>query len=149
VNDAPIIGAFDGYVGYVIGGPAIALDSDATVEDPDSGNFNLGILRVNLTTNRQPSDRIEILGAGNGAGQIGVINNEVYYEGVLIGSFSGTTTLTISLNANADKLATQALLRSITFSSLSLSPLSRTVSVSLSDGMGGTSVTRVKTIDMI
>jgi ELWxxDGT repeat protein len=149
VNDAPIIGAFDGNVGYVIGGPAIALDSDATVEDPDSGNFNLGILRVSLTTNRQPSDRIEILGAGNGAGQIGVINNEVYYEGVLIGSFSGTTTLTISLNANADKLATQALLRSITFSSLSLSPLSRTVSVSLSDGMGGTSVTRVKTIDMI
>ena len=151
VNDAPTIGGFDGNVGYAVGGPAVALDSDATVEDPDTGTFNLGVLTVSLTTNRQTTDRIEILSVGTGLDEISVLNNQVFYEGVLIGTFGGTTTLTVTLNDNASKAAVQKLLRSITFRSLSATPslLSRTVSVRLSDSAGGTSIAQTKTIDMV
>ncbi len=150
VNDAPTIGGFGGNVGYAIGGPAVVLDSDATVDDPDSETFNLGVLTASLTTNRQTTDRVEILSVGTGVGQISVFSNQVFYEGVQIGTFGGTTSLTVMLNANATKAAVQKLLRSITFRSLSSTPsaLSRTVSVTLSDGVGGTSLTQTKIIDM-
>ena len=151
LNDAPTISGFGGSVGYAIGGPAVVLDSDATVDDPDTGTFNLGVLRVSLTTNRQATDRIEILSVGTGIGEISVLSNQVFYEGVQIGTFGGTTTLTVTLNANASKAAVQKLLRSITFRSLSVTPslLPRTVSVTLSDGAGGTSLAQTKTIDML
>ena len=151
VNDAPTIGNFGGNVGYAVGGPAVVLDSDATVDDPDTGTFNLGVLTVALTTNRQTTDRIEIQSEGTGTGQISVLSNQVFYEGVLIGTFGGTTTLSVTLNANANKAAVQKLLRSITFRSLSATPslLPRTVSVTLSDGAGGTSTAQTKTIDMV
>ncbi len=151
VNDAPTIGNFGGNVAYAVGGSAVVLDSDATFEDPDNGTFNAGLLTVALTTNRQTTDRIEIQSEGTGIDQISTVGNQVFYEGVLIGTFGGTTTLSVSLNANASKPAVQRLLRSITFRSLSATPslLSRTVSVTLSDGSGGTSIAQTKTIDMI
>ncbi len=117
----------------------------------DTGTFNLGVLTVALTTNRQSTDRIEIQSEGTGIGQISVLSNQVFYEGALIGTFGGTTTLSVTLNANANKAAVQKLLRSITFRSLSATPslLPRTVSVTLSDGAGGTSIAQAKTISMI
>ena len=150
VNDAATIGSFGGNVAYATSGPAVVLDSDATVEDPDNQSFNLGVLTVSLTTNRQTTDRIEILSVGTGVGQISVLSNQVFYEGVLIGTFGGITTLSVTLNANASKAAVQKLLQSITFRSLSATPslLSRTVSVTLSDGSGGTSIAQTKTISM-
>jgi hypothetical protein len=138
-------------VDYATGGSAVVLDSDATVDDPDNDSFDLGMLSVSLTTNRQTSDRIEILSLGTGIGQISVTGNLVFFGGIQIGTFAGTTTLTVTLNANASKVATQALLRSITIRSLSATPslLPRTVSVTLSDGVGGTSVAQAKTINMV
>ena len=152
VNDAPTIGGFGGNVGYAVAGAtAVVLDSDATVDDPDTGTFNSGVLTVSLTTNRQTTDRIKILSVGDLLDELRVDTNQIFYEGVLIGTFGGTTTLTVTLNANASKAAVQKLLRSITFRSLSATPslLPRTVSVTLSDGAGGTSIAQTKTIDMV
>jgi len=150
VNDAATIGSFGGNVEYATSGPAVVLDSDATVEDPDNESFHLGVLTVSLTTNWQATDRIEILSVGSGIGEISVLSNQVFYEGLLIGTFGGTTTLSVTLNSNASTAAVQKLLRSITFRSLSATPslLSRTVSVTLSDGAGGTSVAQTKTINL-
>ena len=63
-------------------------------------------------------------------------------SGVVIGTFAGTTTLTVTLNSAANKTAVQALLRNISFSSLSGAPsiLQRTITATLSDGDGGTSL---------
>ena len=78
---------------------------------------------------------------GNAAGQIGVSGTTVRFGGVSIGTFTGTTSFLITLNANATPAAVQALLRNITFTSLSENPsvLNRTVKVMLTDGDGGTS----------
>lgn len=151
VNDAPIIGGFAGNVGYTVGGPAAVLAPDATVDDVDNTSFDLGVLTVRLTSNRQSTDRIEILSVGTGLGQISISGNQVLYEGVIFGTFSGTTTLAVTFNANASRAAVQSLLRSITFRSLSATPttLSRTVTVTLSDGVGGTSALQSKLIDIL
>ena len=72
----------------------------------------------------------------------------VTYGGVVIGSFSGTKSLAIILNSSATTAAVQALLRNITFLSLSATPstATRTIKVTLTDGDGGTSNLPTKTV---
>jgi hypothetical protein len=149
-DDIPVIDGVDGSASYVVGGGAVVVDDDATVNDADTDYFNLGTLKVALTTNKQSTDRLEILSVGDGTDGIRVVVNEVYYEGTLIGTFTGTTTLTFSLNQDASRAAVQKLLRSITFRSTSASPslATRTVTVSLLDGEGGTSQIKSKSILM-
>lgn len=151
VNDAPVIGAFDTAVTYKAKAAAVLLDTNATVADPDSLNFDGGKLTVRLTANAQADDRLEIRNVGTAAGQIGVSGSNVTYAGVVIGTFtggSGATALVITWNANATPVMVQALLRNLSFRSLSLTPstLTRTVSASLTDGDGGTSLVVSKEI---
>ena len=49
VNDAPVLGGIGGSVGYTNAAPPILLDSNATVTDADSANFNGGKLTVLAT----------------------------------------------------------------------------------------------------
>jgi hypothetical protein len=148
VNDAPVIGAFDTTVTYVENALPLLIDSNATVIDVDSANFAGGRLTVAVSANSQTTDRIGIKHVGNLAGQIGVSGSTVSYAGVPIGTFVGTTSLVVTLNDKATPLAVQALLRSITFSSLSENPsvLDRTIKVTLTDGDGGTSNLPTKTV---
>ena len=140
-NDAPVIGAFDTQVTYTENAAPILLDANATVADADSANFAGGKLSVWISANGQSTDRLGIRHVGNAAGQIGVSGTTVRFGGVSIGTFTGTTSFLITLNANATPAAVQALLRNITFTSLSENPsvLNRTVKVMLTDGDGGTS----------
>ncbi len=133
-----------------MGGTPVVLDTNATVADSDSTEFAGGSLTVEITVNAQTSDRISIKHAGNAAGQIGVSGNDVSFGGIVIGSFSGTTKLVIALNDKATAMATQALLRSITYSSTIATPstLDRTVKVTLTDGDGGTSNSPTKLVKM-
>ena len=143
-NDAPEIGLFDTAVTYKAKSAAILLDTNATVTDPDSVNFEGGKLTVGLTANAQADDRLEIRNLGTSAGQIGINSSNVTYAGVVIGSFTGgvgLTPLVVTFNANATPIIVQSLLRNLTYRSVSLTPstLTRTVSVSLTDGDGGAS----------
>lgn len=154
VNDAPVIGAFGGDVQYASSGNAVLVDDDATVADPDQLDFATGKLTLQLTNNAQSTDRLRIRNQGTGAGQIGVEGSTVTYGGMAIGAFtggSGTTALVITLNANADAAAVQALLRNIEFTSTSFAPslLPRTIKASLTDGDGGTSNLPTKTISLV
>ena len=151
VNDAPVIGAFDTTVTYKAKAAAVSLDTNATVTDLDSPNLNGGKLTVRLSANAQADDRLEIRNVGTAAGQIGVSGSNVTYAGVVIGTFTGgtgATALVITFNANATPAMAQGLLRNITYRSISLTPstLTRTVSVTLTDGDGGTSLVASKEI---
>ena len=150
-NDAPVIGAFDTAVIYTENAVPVLLDTNATVVDLDSPNLDTGRLTVSILTNSQTTDRIGVKHVGNATNQIGVSGTTVSYGGVVIGSFTGTTTLIISLNAQATPAAVQALLRSITFSSVSGTPsmLDRTIKVTLTDGDGGTSNSPTKTVMVV
>ncbi len=150
----PVIGLFDTTISYTEGNPAVLLDTNVTVTDVDSPNFDTGRLTIGLSTNAQKTDRLEIRHQGTGAGQIGVSGANVSFGGNVIGTQtggSGATPLVVALNGNATPAAVQALLRNITFRNISNSPtnLIRKVRVTLTDGDGGTSLDPAKLIRVI
>ncbi|MEZ5729493.1 MAG: hypothetical protein R3E48_16775 [Burkholderiaceae bacterium] len=148
-NQDPVIAFGEGDKAYTENGAAIIIDASATVSDADSADFDGGHLLVDVPTNGDAYDRIEIRNEGMGAGQVGVSGNQVYYGGSLIGTFSGSgAPLDVSFNATADATAVQSVMRNITFRNLSQDPsvLTRVVRFALSDGDGGNSLAIAKNI---
>ena len=148
VNDAPAIQNFDGFTVFGSTSSPLLIDNDASLVDEDTSTFNGGKLTVQLSVNTQSTDRLTIHSVGDGADQVRVSGAQVFYQGVEVGSWTGTTRLIVTFNANANQAAVQKILRSIAFSSLSSNPsmLARTVRASLTDGAGGTSLTVSKQI---
>jgi hypothetical protein len=129
---------------YGVGQPALGIDGQATVTDPDTADYNTGSLTFSLTANASADDRLEIRNVGTGPGQIGTSGNNVTYGGTTIGTFSGgvgTSPLVVSFNANSTAAAAQELIRNVTFRNVTSSPATapRTLLVALADGHGGTS----------
>ena len=111
------------------------------------------MLSISVIANGSGSDRIRINNEGMGAGQVGMATspNEVYYGGVLIGTWSGSgAPLAITFNSSADSTAVEAVAQNITFENISDAPstLTRTVQFQLTDGDGGTSTAINKDIDV-
>lgn len=153
VNDAPVVALPGGVPTYTSLAPAIDIDSTATVLDPDSTNFDTGVLTVSLIANASPDDVLEIRNEGTSAGQIGVSGGNVTFGGIIIGSFSGGTSsvpLSVVLNASASTSAVQALIRKITFrvNAAVTSTLSRTIGFQLTDGDGGSSALVTQSVNV-
>ncbi|NJD37367.1 MAG: DUF4347 domain-containing protein, partial [Geobacter sp.] len=149
VNDAPTLGNLDGdTITYPPLNAAMLIDKDsnATVSDPDSADFNGGTLRVSVFFNGDAvHDVLSIKNIGAGAGQIGVSGANVSYAGTQIGSFTGGSSgadLVVTLNASATPTATQALISAVQFNNTQAAPAnnSRGIRITLSDGDGGTSL---------
>jgi hypothetical protein len=159
VNDAPVVdlnGAGAGVntsISYTENDPATKLAPAATAADPDLLDFNTGTLTFQFSNSTGlAEDRLSIVNQGNGAGQIGVSGSNVSYGGTVIGTFTGgtngSTPLVVTLNANADNAAVQALVRDVAYTNVSDNPSAadRTVTVTLTDGDGGTSNVPVATV---
>ena len=152
VNDPPALQNIEGAaLAYTENDPATQITATTTVSDVDSSNFDTGTMTVDYSTGGTVDDRLAIANQGTGAGQIGVSGANVTFAGATIGTFaggSGTTPLVVTLNANADPTATQALVRAITYSNVSDNPstAARTVRFVLSDGDGGTSAPATRAI---
>jgi hypothetical protein len=151
INDAPTVRLFETPVTYTEGGSPALISGNAAVQDPDSENFSGGRLTISIVSNLQSTDRIGIRNTGNEANQIGVSGNTISFGGTVIGTFSGTTSLVVTFNVNATAAAVQAVLRNVTFFSISENPsvLERTLRVTLTDGDGGTSVPAMKTVRVL
>jgi Ca2+-binding RTX toxin-like protein len=155
-NTAPTLGNLNGDApGFTEGGPPVFLDagSDATVTDAESVNFDTGAVTVAIIGNRVAAE--DVLGIDNqgaGPGQMGVSGANVTYAGTTIGTVTGgtgTDNLVVTLNANATPPIVQALVRALTYSnSDGIDPTAgdRTISVTVTDGDGGTSSTAVVTM---
>lgn len=133
------------------GMPAIGIDGRATVVDPHAFDYDSATLTVALTTNATADDRLEIRNTGTGPGQISVSDGIVSYEGNGIASFtggSGTTPLVVTFNFASTPAAAQAVLRSVTFRSVSaepsLAPRGVTVSLARIDGAIASAATTVR-----
>ncbi|MCC7422560.1 MAG: cadherin repeat domain-containing protein [Planctomycetaceae bacterium] len=151
INTPPVVSNFDPNLTYLAGSAAVLVDNNAQIVDLDSPNLSGGVMAVTLTANGHAGDRLTIRNQGNGPGQIGVVGNQIRFGNVLIGTFtggSGTTPLRIFFNAASSPAAAEALLRNIQFNTISaVSPTtSRSVQVILTDGDGGTSISRSKQI---
>ena len=160
LNDAPVLTLPGPGVNYDTVTPII-LDATATVTDVDSPNFDTGVLTANVSTACDANDRLGVRNEGTGPNQIGGGGANVTYNpgtgAVIIGTIvteldcaTPEPLLAITLTANADLTATQALLRNLVFFSASTTPpaTQRTVEVVLTDGGGGTSNTATKSIDL-
>jgi hypothetical protein len=141
-----VIGSFDTTVSYVANSSAVVLDQNVTVTDVDTTRFDGGVLTISLSANAEAADRLELRQVSR---LIEVSGSSVLYRGTIIGTITGgtgTTDLVITLNANATNSAVQAVLRNITYRSVSSTPstLPRTVHVYLFDGAGGPAICRQK-----
>ncbi len=154
INDKPMIGAYHVPVTYTANSSPIVLDTDATVSDIDSANFDTGSLTIAISANSQATDVLSIKTVGSGATRVTISGNTVLVGGVAIGTFSGGTNnvaLVVTFNTSATPVRSQSLLRAIAFSNSSGTPstLSRTIKVTLADGDGGASTPVTKTVNVI
>lgn len=97
-------------------GLPVAVDSSATVQDPDSPfiSLNGAKLFVNISQNSTTADRLQIRNAGKGKGMVSVSSDgtSVSFEGKKIGSISSTSSgVTITFNSAAKMLGVQAVVR--------------------------------------
>lgn len=135
---------------------AVGVDGVATVSDTDTELYAGGELTFQITAIGAPvdllaGDRLIIRNDGGSGGYIGVSGSDVLYSGLVIGTFTGgegTTPLVVALNGNATRVSVEALIRAVTFRNVSPYPtlVDRVVTVTLEDGLGGTSNAATRTI---
>ncbi|HYE01086.1 MAG TPA: hypothetical protein VEH84_17005 [Alphaproteobacteria bacterium] len=145
-NDAPTVTGLSGatFNENTVNAAAQLIDTDITLADVDSADFDGGTLSVTYSVGGGAQDQLGIRNQGTAAGQIGVSGSSVTYGGVTIGTITATGAnggaLTVSLNANATPAAVEALIENLTYANTSDTPTaSRTISITVSDGDGGTS----------
>ncbi|SDM12851.1 Ig-like domain-containing protein [Oryzisolibacter propanilivorax] len=159
-NVPPLLGGLQGdSVAFTEGDSARLIDlySNATVSDGDSADFNGGSVRVAITTNRVTAeDLLSIRNQGTGTGQIGVSGSTLTYGGVAIGTFtggSGSNDLLITFNStSATPAAVGALLHNLVYDNSNVdnpTASARTLSVTVSDGDGGTSTANTVTVNVV
>ena len=143
-NDSPAMAASRNSVYYAAEGNSVTIDGLIRLTDPDSLDFNAGVLTVTIASNGLDGDQLRLRNTGTGAGQISVAGGTVSYGGVAIGTLtegSSTLPMTVTFNSAATQASVQAVLRSVVFatSNTRKMPSPRTVSMKLTDGDGGTS----------
>ncbi|MDR0281234.1 MAG: DUF4347 domain-containing protein [Paucimonas sp.] len=126
------------------------LNSNATVSDADSSNFNGGKLTVQVTAGGTAGeDVLFIRNEGNGANEIEVDGLSIKYNGLEIGTYTGGTSgaaLVITLTSNANATTTEALVHNLAYRNSNTtqpSTTTRSVSISMDDGAGGNSTVSV------
>ncbi len=150
VNHPPAITGLN-TLSYSENAGAVVIDSDVTVTDADSANFNGGSLKVEITANGTAADALAILNQGTGNDQISIVGNQVWYNppgggtpnaqiGTWTGGTGGTALVISFTSTNATLQAVERLVEHITFANTSDNPSTspRTVTYTLVDGDGGT-----------
>jgi hypothetical protein len=117
----------------------------ATLTDSDSANFGGGSLTVAYQGGMDASDALGVIdnvGQTQSGGRIGVSNNNIYYDTVLIGTMTAGlgTPLVITFNSSATPAAVQELVRSVNVYNGSDTPPAgpRNLVFTVTDGDGGT-----------
>ncbi|MBD2041903.1 cadherin-like domain-containing protein [Microcoleus sp. FACHB-672] len=156
-NDStpPTINFSTGPLNYTENQGSVLVDAGMTVTDPDSPDFNGGVLTVQFAnTTGLAEDSLSIRNQGTGAGQISIAGNVVNYGGVAIATFSGgtngATPLVINFNSNANITSVSALLQNITYQNSSENPstASRTLQFQMTDGDTGIGLPVNKAINL-
>ena len=145
-NVDPIIDLSDSDTFYSAGGQPVAVDSLATVIDPDSVHLANWYLTADYYLTE--GDLLTIKSVGTGAGQINVAGTKVRYGSVLFGEVVElfNTDLAVTFNSNATPAIVQALLRQLTFSTTDTENGDRYIRLSLNDGSGDGTTYVYKTI---
>ena len=152
MNDPPVITLPGPTVNYTENDPPAILDATATVSDPDSPNFDGGVMTIEFSTGGTADDRLTVGHQGVAPAEVGVSGTTITFGGTSVGETSGgvggSSPLMITFNVSATPAAAQAVLRRILFSNVSATPAEglRTVRVTLNDGDGGVSAPAFKSV---
>jgi len=146
VNDDPVLGGITSPVPYLVGQPGTPVAGAATVTD-DSVNFATGVLSVSYTAGATAGDTLSVRNNGlvtlNGA--------NVEYSGTPVGTLAGGTAgagLTITFNAAATRVAVEAVLQNVVFSTPA-GTTDRVLAITLTDGGGGISAAAAVTVQVV
>lgn len=152
----PVIGNLNGdSVTYVEDSAYVLLDAsgNAAVSDADSANFNGGKLTAQITSGRaNGEDVLFIRDQGAGANQIAISGASIMYNGLVIGTFTGGSNgnpLVVTFTSNANTTTVAALVQNLAYrnsNTVEPSTTSRSVSISMDDGVGGDSAVSVVTL---
>ncbi|MEO1528387.1 MAG: cadherin-like domain-containing protein [Planctomycetota bacterium] len=124
------------------------------ITDPDSVNFDGGVLTTQITNNGEANDRLIVRDEGTGSGQVNVVGNTIQIDGVQIATISGGIgsgdPLLVTFDSDADASDVQAIARRIAFRNVSEnpSPDQRTITMQVTDGDGGTSTTDTRVMNV-
>jgi hypothetical protein len=148
VNDAPTLADTAANPTYRLNASnPVLISRFATVRDPDSSNFDSGVLQISVTGGEQASNRLLLVGTA-----FAFDDDFLTYNGTTIGTRNanggtGATPLRITFINTATPAIVQQLLRSIGFRTVDgTSKATRSLSISLTDGDGGTSNTLSRSI---
>lgn len=157
VNDAPVITGLTDTVTFLEDGLAVALDAtpqNAVVTDVDSVDLNNGVLRALITTGLVGAeDVLSVKQDGQGSARVTVVGTDVRVDAVSVGTMATPAAgdLTVTFNSSSTPDTAQAVARALTYAnSNTVNPnqTNRLVTVTLSDGDGGTSTGVVTTVQV-
>ena len=145
---------------YTEAATPVRIDPTAALTDPDTANFNGGLLTVDFVANGTADDRLSVQDQGAGTGRITTDGSDnVYFDfgagAVLIGAFTGGTNhldpLLVNFNSNATRVAVQALMRAVTFETVATpaAATTRTLSFTLDDGDAGAGNTDTADVQVV
>ena len=147
-NVGPTLTLAPGPFYYALGDGVRQVDPDATVSDPDSPDFNGGVLTVALAS----PDPTVSLSIRDGGGITLSGSNVKWNFFTTIGSFAfdgETTALVVYLNLQATPQSVQALVRAIAYQNISANaPQTQTLRFELTDGAGDSSGVIDKTVEV-
>lgn len=157
-NDAPTLSSLSGGDFIEDSGEVFVVEpQNAQVDDVDLVNFDSGSITATFSSFPDTSDEVlSVKNVGTGTGQISVSGSIVSYEGTTVGTLSGGTgaTLTIDLNSNSQSDAASAIINNIQYNNSSNTPdeTDRSLTITVDDGDGGsasrsTTITVTKTND--
>ncbi len=133
---------------FRVGFSPVPITPGSTLTDSNSANFNTGSATIAFASPAAAGDVLAIRNQGTTAGLIGVSGSTVTHGGVNIGSFTGGsgTSLTVNLNINATLAAVQDLLQNITFQTTSPSSAPRYLAIQVTDNTGLASAAAYQTL---
>ncbi|MDQ2105974.1 DUF4347 domain-containing protein, partial [Azospirillum isscasi] len=132
---------------------AVIIDQGTAVAVTEAGSWDGGTLRVSITSGGTSTE--DVLAINNqtaGVQKISISGSNLSYSGLVIGTFTGGSNgsdLVITFNSYATTEAITALLANITYrnsNSTTYSTTSRTVSFTLTDGVGNVSTAATPTV---
>jgi hypothetical protein len=146
-NDKPVLG-LSGSLNYVRNANPVLLAASATLTDPDSADFNGGTLTVKLNA-VDATNRLGLSGGFTVSGGVVFLNGTTRIGTLTKGTAAEPEKLVIKFDRPAaTKAVVQQLIRSINFKTVNGSAGTRTVTFQISDGDGGTSDVRTKTVNV-
>ena len=144
VNDAPVLTSGPGGGTYNENGSGTYFNNGLTITDADSADFDGGVLTTTITAAGESTDRLLVRDGNN----VSISGSNVEYDfgggPIVIGSFTGgdgADPLVITFNSSSTAASVEAVAQQVAFRSVSENPSTaqRSLSMSVTDGDGGTS----------